>query len=467
MTGTLSMPTDDCPKKTLPDQPYAPDTDDKRNVFVAGLLPSIGDEDLYFIFRSYGPICLSEVLRDSRTGLSRCLGFVEFESPDGAARAIAETNRQQITVTLPSSPPSPDGSTTSVAPHKPSPSTTLVLTLRTRFAARYSPPLRNAGSGTDAACSTTVTASQLQLLMPPTITNKLFIRRVPLFATPETLTKHFSQFGRVTACTIHRDASRRRLMEGGTGEWNMAYVVFSSTKEAAAAARVEHANIPLGVHDEVHFGPLLVKLAETLEQRRVRQLATSPHRRNSGHALQPKHCEHLTAATECSSNLDNSFARVAAPPELPAAQSSVSSLRGEVDALAIAHAAPTAFVLVPPLYADGPQCPAAYRGTPATPRVAMRSDFVHQNVDLFNGQYCGIPLPLPVQAFFVNTASYLPTSMAMLTTPQPSVSLDSSRSTYRMSIETSACGWTLSTPDEISPPCYYVVTVPCGGICPA
>lgn len=441
-----STPASDL-SKPCSEQTTVNDTDDKRNVFVAGLLPAIGDEDLYFIFRPYGPICLSEVLRDSRSGISRCLGFVEFESPDGAERAILETNRQQITVTLPSQ----------VSPSH-SASRTMVLTLRTRLAARYSPPHRGGE-----VLSAETNPSQLHLYMPPTVTNKLFIRRVPLFATPETLSKHFSQFGHVAACTIHRDASRRRLMEGSSGEWNMAYVVFSTVHEAAAATRVEHANMELGPHGEVHYGPLLVKLAETLEQRRVRQLTTSPQRRPSGRTQQqqPNRCEY-SSATDRTSALTNVFPCFPATPD---ASVPLFSVPVDIGFTAPQEAAASARMVAPPSYAEGPSCPTIYRSAQDGPRIAMRGDFVPHNVDSLNGMYhCSVSLPvvcLPPQSpiFVSNPAPCgVPSATVALLPPRLSESYHSSKPSFGLPMSTSASGWG-PAPTDIPLQCFYVVNV--------
>lgn len=66
-----------------------------NNVFVKNLSESTTKEDLVKIFGAYGNIT-SAVIMVGMDGKSRCFGFINFESPDDAARAVEELNGKKI-----------------------------------------------------------------------------------------------------------------------------------------------------------------------------------------------------------------------------------------------------------------------------------------------------------------------------------------------------------------------------------
>ncbi|KAL5215950.1 hypothetical protein ABZP36_007351 [Zizania latifolia] len=66
-----------------------------NNVFVKNLSESTTKEDLVQIFGAYGNIT-SAVVMIAMDGKSRCFGFVNFESPDDAARAAEELDGKKI-----------------------------------------------------------------------------------------------------------------------------------------------------------------------------------------------------------------------------------------------------------------------------------------------------------------------------------------------------------------------------------
>jgi polyadenylate-binding protein len=66
-----------------------------NNVFVKNLSESTTKEDLVKIFGEYGNIT-SAVVMVGVDGKSRCFGFINFESPDAAARAVEELNGKKI-----------------------------------------------------------------------------------------------------------------------------------------------------------------------------------------------------------------------------------------------------------------------------------------------------------------------------------------------------------------------------------
>ncbi|XP_065050360.1 polyadenylate-binding protein 2-like [Musa acuminata AAA Group] len=65
------------------------------NVFVKNLSESTTNEDLENIFGEYGKITSAIVMREE-DGKSKCFGFVNFENPDDAARAVQELNEQKF-----------------------------------------------------------------------------------------------------------------------------------------------------------------------------------------------------------------------------------------------------------------------------------------------------------------------------------------------------------------------------------
>jgi RNA recognition motif-containing protein len=59
-----------------------------RKVFVGGLPWTTGDAELHEFFAECGEIIEAKVVLDRETGRSRGFGFVTFESPEMAARAV-------------------------------------------------------------------------------------------------------------------------------------------------------------------------------------------------------------------------------------------------------------------------------------------------------------------------------------------------------------------------------------------
>ncbi|RCV34417.1 hypothetical protein SETIT_7G158600v2 [Setaria italica] len=66
-----------------------------NNVFVKNLSESTTREDLVKIFGEYGSIT-SAVVMIGMDGKSKCFGFINFENPDAAARAVQELNGKKI-----------------------------------------------------------------------------------------------------------------------------------------------------------------------------------------------------------------------------------------------------------------------------------------------------------------------------------------------------------------------------------
>ena len=197
-----------------------------KSLFISGLHPDVDFADLEAHFRDYGPILTCRVLRDARTGNSRCIGYVNFTACEAAAAALAATNGR----------PGPKGG-------------------------------RNLE----------VKLADFDPSFIPEPVNKIFVRFIPLTTTAQDIRQLFSAFGTVTDVVVSRDNSRaaRKIKE----MWNQAYVTFATPNEASAAVSATDRKVSsLGQH------PLVVKPAENPTTRYIRQrwrqaAAASLHRR--------------------------------------------------------------------------------------------------------------------------------------------------------------------------------------------
>ncbi|XP_021956300.1 probable serine/threonine-protein kinase DDB_G0282963 isoform X2 [Folsomia candida] len=69
---------------------------DGSNLFVYHLTPECGDLDLAQMFQAYGNVISAKVFVDKQTNLSKCFGFVSYDSPVSAQLAIQQMNGFQI-----------------------------------------------------------------------------------------------------------------------------------------------------------------------------------------------------------------------------------------------------------------------------------------------------------------------------------------------------------------------------------
>lgn len=67
-----------------------------NNLYIKGLPPNFGDQQLKLLFERYGNIQDCRVLVDMVTGVSRGIAFVRFSEIPDAMRAIAELNNSQV-----------------------------------------------------------------------------------------------------------------------------------------------------------------------------------------------------------------------------------------------------------------------------------------------------------------------------------------------------------------------------------
>jgi polyadenylate-binding protein len=66
-----------------------------NNVYVKNLSESFSEDDLKNTFGEYGTITSAVLMRDA-DGKSKCFGFVNFESPDEAAKAVEALNGKKV-----------------------------------------------------------------------------------------------------------------------------------------------------------------------------------------------------------------------------------------------------------------------------------------------------------------------------------------------------------------------------------
>ncbi|XP_071698539.1 RNA-binding protein BRN1-like [Rutidosis leptorrhynchoides] len=66
------------------------------NLFIYHIPQEFGDEDLANAFQSFGRVLSSKVFVDKATGVSKCFGFVSYDSPASAQSAINTMNGYQL-----------------------------------------------------------------------------------------------------------------------------------------------------------------------------------------------------------------------------------------------------------------------------------------------------------------------------------------------------------------------------------
>ncbi|CAO3703677.1 unnamed protein product [Rhizopus stolonifer] len=69
---------------------------DYMNLYIKNLDPSIGNTELFELFRKYGRIVSARVMSSPATGLSKGYGFVSYSKHEEAASALEEMNGQMV-----------------------------------------------------------------------------------------------------------------------------------------------------------------------------------------------------------------------------------------------------------------------------------------------------------------------------------------------------------------------------------
>ena len=67
-----------------------------KNIYVANLPYSSGDDELRSLFEEYGTVDKATVIKDRDTGRSRGFGFVEMSNDDEAEAAIENLNGTEM-----------------------------------------------------------------------------------------------------------------------------------------------------------------------------------------------------------------------------------------------------------------------------------------------------------------------------------------------------------------------------------
>ena len=188
-----------------------------NNVYVKNLSESVTDDDLKKIFGEYGTITSAVVMRDA-DGRSKCFGFVNFENPEDAAKAVESLNGKKI-----------DDKEWYVG--KAQKKSERENELRRRFEQ-----------------SVKESVDKYQGV-------NLYLKNLDDTINDEKLRELFSEFGSITSCKVMRDPNG---ISRGSG-----FVSFSTPEEASRALTEMNGKMIAGK-------PLYVALAQRKEERRAR-----------------------------------------------------------------------------------------------------------------------------------------------------------------------------------------------------
>ena len=188
-----------------------------NNVYVKNLSESVTDDDLKKIFGEYGTITSAVVMRDA-DGKSKCFGFVNFENPEDAAKAVESLNGKKI-----------DDKEWYVG--KAQKKSERENELRRRF---------------EQTVKESVDKYQGV---------NLYLKNLDDTINDEKLRELFSEFGSITSCKVMRDPNG---ISRGSG-----FVSFSTPEEASRALTEMNGKMIAGK-------PLYVALAQRKEERRAR-----------------------------------------------------------------------------------------------------------------------------------------------------------------------------------------------------
>ncbi|XP_050205193.1 polyadenylate-binding protein 2-like [Mercurialis annua] len=202
-----------------------------NNVFVKNLSETTTEEDLKTCFGEYGAITSTVVMRDGN-GKSRGFGFVNFESPDDAARSVEGLNGKIV-----------DDKEWFVG--KAQKKSERETELRGRFEQNVQE-----------------TVDKFEGL-------NLYVKNLDDSITDEKLKELFSEFGTITSCKVMRDP---KGVSRGSG-----FVAFSNAQEASKALTEMNGKMLVGK-------PLYVALAQRKEERRAKLQAQFAQVRPSGMA---------------------------------------------------------------------------------------------------------------------------------------------------------------------------------------
>ncbi|KAG1363951.1 polyadenylate-binding protein 2 [Cocos nucifera] len=188
-----------------------------NNVFVKNLSESTTEDNLLEIFGEYGNITSAVVMREG-DGKSKCFGFVNFEDPEHAAKAVKELNGKKF-----------DGKEWYVG--KAQKKSEREMELKGRFEQRMQEAAdKNQGAN-------------------------LYLKNLDDSIGDDKLRELFSEFGSITSCKVMRDPNG---VSRGSG-----FVAFQSPDDASKALAEMNGKM-------IGSKPLYVALAQRKEDRRAR-----------------------------------------------------------------------------------------------------------------------------------------------------------------------------------------------------
>ncbi|KAL8522835.1 hypothetical protein ACS0TY_012971 [Phlomoides rotata] len=95
-SGSLSPSTTNSQSKLSPSSGSQSEGPPGANLFIFHILQEYGDEDLAKLFEPFGKILSAKVFVDKATGISKCFGFVSYDSAAAAQEAIKRMNGFQL-----------------------------------------------------------------------------------------------------------------------------------------------------------------------------------------------------------------------------------------------------------------------------------------------------------------------------------------------------------------------------------
>ena len=230
-----------------------------RNLFVAGLHPSITDPILEHAFTSFGTVVSAKVMVDLITAKSRRFGFVLFESEADAVHAQAKMNGVEIA----------KGS---------------------RLTVEFSTVHSTDHLTSKSSCG-------------------LYVRNIPSDTPLDVVKRHFhTVFGPVAAVDQLPDTAA-----GASGRFFVVKVTFVHPEHAAAAEKATQCGPNVfATPNMTKVPPLLAKLAEDASTRLRRMAESKEKRLHDDHQFQ----QVSPAATTAAAIVTPPFAFVASPPPL-------------------------------------------------------------------------------------------------------------------------------------------------------
>ncbi|KAG0461604.1 hypothetical protein HPP92_021901 [Vanilla planifolia] len=263
-----------------------------NNVYVKNLSTSTTEEDLSRIFGEYGKITSVAVMREG-DGKSKCFGFVNFESPDDAAKAVQDLNGKNF-----------DDKDWYVG--------------RAQKKAEREQELKHRFEQ-----SLKETADKYQGV-------NLYLKNLDDSIGDERLKELFSMFGTITSCKVMRDANG---ISRGSG-----FVAFTTSEEASRALAEMNGKM-------VGSKPLYVALAQRKEERRARLQAQFSQMRPV--ALPPNVAPRVPVYPAGTPNMGQQIFYGQAPPTLIPTQPGFSYQQQLVPGMRPGGAAPMPNFFVP------------------------------------------------------------------------------------------------------------------------